>query len=144
MNSKSLPDTIRTIIAQAGGHSLHGAFVYIGAYDYSYRCAELHGEYQSGKPSRFISSQGGGHIQYEVGLQCRINGKRGRDWTLIIAYEPDDTYTLWLVEGHSERSADSMVLACQEDVYCDTLQSVIEAVYDRAILEHNGGFIPLS
>jgi hypothetical protein len=26
----------------------------------------------------------------------------------------------------------------------DTLQSVIESIYDRAIEEHNGGFIPLS
>ena len=36
-----------------------------------------------------------------------------------------------------------MVLACVLDVYCDTLQSVIEETYDRAIAEHNGGFIPL-
>jgi hypothetical protein len=37
-----------------------------------------------------------------------------------------------------------MVLACQEDVYCDTLQATIEVIYDQVILEHNGGFIPLS
>jgi len=48
------------------------------------------------------------------------------------------------VEGHRERSAESMVLARVEDVYCDCLQSVIESVYDRAIEEHNSGFIPLS
>lgn len=144
MNSKSLPDTIRTIIAQAGGHSLHGAFVYVGAYDYSNRCAQMHGEFRSGRPSRLAADQGGGFVDYEVGLHCRVNGKRGRAWTLIIAYESDDTYTVWLVEGHEARQADSMVLGHQEDVYCDLLQSVIEAVYDRAIQEHNGGFIPLS
>jgi len=144
MNSKTLPDTIRTIIAQAGGHSLRGAFVYIGAYDYSYRCAELHGEYRSGRPSRLVIDHGRGYVDYEVGLQCQVNGKRGRAWTLIITYEPDDTYTVWLIEGRGERSAESMVLARVEDVYCDTLQSVIESVYDRAIQEHNDGFIPLS
>jgi hypothetical protein len=36
-----------------------------------------------------------------------------------------------------------MVLACHRDVYCDTLQAAIEAAYDRAIVEHNEGFIPL-
>ncbi|HOW68823.1 MAG TPA: hypothetical protein P5186_29385 [Candidatus Paceibacterota bacterium] len=144
MNCKTLPDTIRTIIAQAWGHSLRSAFIYVGTYDYSYRCAELHGEYRSGRPSRLVTGQAGGYVDYEVGLQCQVNGKRGKAWTLIIAYEPDDTYTVWLIEGHRERSAESMVLARVEDVYCDTLQSVIESVYDRAIQEHNDGFIPLS
>ena len=37
-----------------------------------------------------------------------------------------------------------MVLARDEDVYCDMLQAVIEAAYDRAIEEHSGGFILLS
>jgi hypothetical protein len=144
MNSKTLPDTIQAIIAQAGGPSLHGAFVYIGAHDYTYRCAEMHGEFRSGQRSRLVKRDGVTVIDYEVGLQCRVNGKRGKDWTLIIAYEPDDTYTVRLVEAHKDRRPDSMVLACQEDVYCDTLQSVIESIYDRAIMEHNDGFIPLS
>ena len=75
---------------------------------------------------------------------ARLNkGKLGRAWTLIIAYEPNDTYTIWLVERHRGRKPDSMVLACERDVYCDTLQGVIKAVYDRAIREHNQGFIPL-
>jgi len=63
---------------------------------------------------------------------------------VIIAYEPDDTYTVWLVEGHRARQPDSMVLTCHRDVYCDTLQGVIEAAYDHAIREHNQGFIPLA
>ena len=37
-----------------------------------------------------------------------------------------------------------MVLACHRDVYCDLLKGLIEAVYDRAIQTHNGGFIPLT
>ncbi len=45
---------------------------------------------------------------------------------------------------HRGRQPGSMVLACHRDVCSDTLQSVIESVYDRAIIEHNRGFIPLS
>jgi len=84
-----------------------------------------------------------GFVEYEVGLQCHVNGKRGHRWTLVVAYEPNDTYTVWLVEGRWERKPDTMVLACEREVFCDTLRGTIEAVYDRAIREHNQGFIPL-
>ena len=144
MKLASLPDTVQAIFAQAGGLGLRGAFVYIGAQHFTYRCPEMVGEYRSSYPSQLKSEAGVGFVDYEVGLQCRVNGKRGHRWTLIIAYEPNDVYTVWLVEGHRGRQPGSMVLACQRDVYCDTLQGVIEAVYDRAIQEHNGGFIPLS
>ncbi len=144
MKTESLPETVQAILAQAGGLGLHGAFVYIGAQRFTYRCAEPHGEYRSSRPSRLVSESGVGFVDYEVGLQCRVNGKRGRAWTLIVAYEPDDTYTVWLVEGHAGRKPGSMVLACQRDVYCDTLQGVIEHAYDQAIRDHNQGFIPLS
>ncbi|HNQ89031.1 MAG TPA: hypothetical protein PKM73_10490 [Verrucomicrobiota bacterium] len=144
MKTESLPETVQAIIAQAGGLGLRGAFVYVGASAFTYRCAEPHGEYRSSRPSRLVSEGGQGFVDYEVGLQCRVNGKRGHVWTLIIAYEPNDVYTVWLVEAHRQRQPGSMVLACQRDVYCDTLQGVIEAAYDRAIQEHNQGFIPLS
>ena len=70
-------------------------------------------------------------MDYEVGLQCHVNGKRGHCWTLVIAYEPNDTYTVWLVEGHRGRKPDSMVLGCEREVFCDTLRGTIEAVHDR-------------
>jgi hypothetical protein len=144
VETSSIPETIRTILAQAGGHGLSGAFTYVGASQFTYRCSEVEGEYRSSRPSRMLSEAGLGFIDYEVGLQCRVNGKRGHAWTLIVAYEPNDTYTVWLVEGWRERKADSMVLACHREVYCDMLQAVIEQAYDHAIIEHNGGFIPLS
>jgi hypothetical protein len=143
MDPDSVPETIRTIITQAGGLGLRGAFTYTGAHDFRYRCARAEGEHRSAYRSRFTSEAGPPRIEYDVGIQARVNGKPGRAWTLIIAYEPDDTYTVWLVEGHPRRKPDSMVLACVLDVYCDTLQSVIEDAYDRAIVEHNEGFIPL-
>ena len=143
MKLESLPETVQAIIAQAGGLGLRGAFVYIGAQHFTYRCAEALGEYRSNRPSRLVSEGGQGFVEYEVGLQCRVNGKPGHAWTLIIAYEPTDVYTVWLVEAHKQRQPGSMVLARHEDVYCDTLQGVIEAAYDRAIRDHNQGFIPL-
>ena len=143
MKLESLPETVQAIIAQAGGLGLRGAFVYIGAQNFTYRCAEPVGEYRSSRPSRLVSEEGQGFVEYEVGLQCRVNGKPGHAWTLIIAYEPTDVYTVWLVEAHKQRQPGSMVLACHRDVYCDTLQGVIEAAYDEAIRTHNHGFIPL-
>jgi hypothetical protein len=39
MELASVPETIRTIIDQAGGLGLRGAFTYIGAHNFRYRCA---------------------------------------------------------------------------------------------------------
>ena len=58
MDAASLPETIRTIIDQAGGLGLRGAFTYIGASQFCYRCAEPHGEYRSASPSRLTSENG--------------------------------------------------------------------------------------
>lgn len=143
MDPASIPETIRTIIAQAGGLGLRGAFTYIGASRLRFRCAEPTGEYRSDYPSRLTSEGGAPRVDFDVGLEARVNGKPGRAWTLIIAYEPDDTYSVWLVEGHAHRKPSEMVLASIRDVYCEMLQSVIEQAYDRAIKEHNEGFIPL-
>ena len=144
MKLESLPDTIQAIVAQAGGLGLRGAFVYVGAHNLTYRCPEPVGEYRSSYRSRLASEAGLAFVEYEVGLQCRVNGRRGHRWTLVVAYEPNDTYTVWLVEGRRGRKPDSMVLACQREVFCDTLRGVIEAVYGLAFREHNQGFIPVT
>jgi hypothetical protein len=143
MDPDSIPETIRTIIAQAGGLGLRGAFTYIGATQFRYRCARAEGEYRSAYRSRLTSEGGPPRVDFDVGLETKVNGSTGRDWIQVIAYEPNDTYSVWLIEGHADRKAATMVLACVRDVYCDTLQLVIEQTYDRAIAEHNQGFIPL-
>ena len=142
MDAASIPETIRTIIDQAGGLGLRGAFTYVGARQFRYRCAQPDGEHRSAYTSRLASEDGPPRVDFNVGLQFLVNGRPGRKWTAVIAYEPDDVYSLWLVEWHPGRKADSMILACVRDVYCDTLQSVIEDTYDHAIAEHNEGFIP--
>ncbi len=94
--------------------------------------------------SRLTSEDGLPRVDFDVGLHFLVNGKSGRKWALVIAYEPNDLYSVWLVEGHEGRRAESMVLACHRDVFCDMLQAVIESIFDRAIAEHNNVFIPLS
>jgi hypothetical protein len=82
METRSLPEMIRTIIAQAGGLGLAGAFTYVGASQFTYRCPQAEGEYRSSRPSRLVSEAGLGFVDYEVRLQARVNGKHGRGWTL--------------------------------------------------------------
>ncbi len=144
MNLQSLPDTIQVIFATACGLDIRGAFVYVGAHQLRYRCAEASGEYRSGFESRLITKNGMPDVEFDVGLQFRVNGKPRKVWTVLIAYEPNDTYTVWLYEAKGGRTADSMVLACHREVYNDMLKEVIEQTYDQAIQTHNAGFIPLS
>ena len=138
--SNPLPDTIRTIIEQCGGRGLHGAFCYVGASELAFRCPQSEGSYRSGFRSK--TEDGTPGVTYEVGLRFRVNGRRGQAWTMFIVYEPDDTYTVWLVRliGRARRFD---VIACHRDVYCDTLKEVVEDTYDEGIRAHNEGFIPL-
>lgn len=58
------------------------------------------------------------------------SAKPGLRWEMVVAYEPDDTYTVWLWQWeHGEGE----LLDHREDVYCDQLQSVLEGMYDRAV-----------
>ena len=143
MDPKSLPETIRTITEQAGGLGLHGAFTYMGASKFVYRCAQSEGECRSGRPSCLKTEGTTTFVVFKVGLSCKVNGKSSRSGSLIITCEPDDTYTVWLFEGHAQRRADSMILACHSDVYCDTLKTIVGWGDDEAIQEHYGGFISL-
>jgi hypothetical protein len=60
----------------------------------------------------------------------------------VIAYEPNDTYTVWLVENRNNRNPSGMVLECMRDVYCDMLKDTIEQMYDQAVNEKCEGVIP--
>jgi hypothetical protein len=137
-----VPETIRTIIEQCGGMGLRGAFVYVGAQEFSYKCPNVRGECR-GSPSNITEH---GLVDYGVGLTFRVNGKRGANWRMMIAYEPDDTYSVYLwrraYPKEEEKGLRGVVLESADDVYCDTIKSVVEQMYDRAIKEHNDGFIP--
>ncbi len=143
-NPSGPPYTIRTIIEQCGGMGLRGAFVYIGASRFTYKCDDVESECRPGTRSSVTKE---GLVDYEVGLTVKVNGKRGAGWHMMIAYEPDDTYSVYLwrraYPNEEAKGLRGVVLNQCDDVYCDTLKEVVEKMYDRAIKEHNDGFIPL-
>lgn len=141
----TVPETIETMIQQLGGRNINSATCYVGAHNISWKCAESEGEYRSGFRSHVRDD---GLINWDVGLFFRVNGKKGQGWFMVVAYEGDDTYTVWLVRQTSMREhlnthKAGEVLGHREDVYCDELKCVVEEMYDRAIIEHNRGQIPL-
>lgn len=99
-------------INQLGGAGLHGALVYTGT-------------------KHIIKGK-----DY-VGLV--VNGKPGYQWLIKITLDFSDTYIVELLasQGGKERQ-----LAQQHGVYCDQLQSIVEGMYDEAIVDNNGGCIP--
>jgi hypothetical protein len=137
-----VPDTIRTIIEQCGGMGLRGAFVYVGAQEFNYKCPNVRGECRGSRSE--VTKEG--LVDYGVGLTFKVNGKRGANWRMMIAYEPDDTYSVYLwrraYPKDEEKGLRGNVIDVLNDVYCDTLKGVVEQMYDRAIKEHNDGFIP--
>jgi hypothetical protein len=88
-----------------------------------------------------------GLVDWDVGLCFRVNGRRKQDWRIMVAYEPSDTYTvyLWRTAKPTEERAGlrGVVINRLDDVYGEDLKGVVEQMYDRAIKEHNGGFIPI-
>ena len=141
--SKSVPYTIRTILQQMGGTGIKGALAYVGGQPSGYKCPQSDSEYRSGYRSH--EDEATGQVVWDVGLAFRVNGKRGQQWTMIVVYEPNDTYSVWLwrLLHWRERLTGKVgeVISHQDDVYCDMLQEVVEHMYDRAIQKHNQGFI---
>lgn len=100
-------------INQLGGTGLHGALVYIG--------------------TRHI-------IKGKDYIGLVVNGKPGYKWMIKITLHPSDTYIIELIASRGDKAENLDKL---ENVYCDQLQTVVEQMYDKAINEHNHGFIPL-
>lgn len=143
--SRVTPYTIRTIIEQLGGTGLRGALMYVGAHSLVYKCSEMEGECRPYHRSEYVTVEDmGACVAADVFLKFKVNGKRGQCWYQVIAYEPDDTYSVWLMRGDRKVTGTDVIIECARDVYCDSLKDVVEHMYDRAIKERNGGFINLS
>lgn len=67
----------------------------------------------------------------------QMNGKRFENWKIIIALEPLDFYTVYLFRSGKY----GINIEKNDCVYCDTLKSTVENLYDNAIKAHNNGFI---
>jgi len=131
---------IEQMIDQLGGLGLGGSFVYVGASQIVYKSRE---DESKPDPSRVTDV---GLIDYQTGLQFRINGKRF--WKIIVSLEPSDTYTVRLWQGYAMPKVAKLgkfgeILYEFTEVYCDSLQDIVEHIYDTAIEEYLDGFIPL-
>ncbi len=90
MEPAPIPETIRTIIDQAGGLGLRGAFTYIGASQLRYRCARADGEYRSAYPSRLTSEAGPPRVDFGV---IRL---RELPVPMACCDTPDRIYDYWM------------------------------------------------
>lgn len=139
-----IPYRITEIIAQVGGAGIHGAPCYTGG------CKGLcYKERDDGrKPDASRFDEETGSLHWEVGLSWLVNVKRNQTWKMVVAYEPCDTYTVYLLKIHGPMTAAktgklAVLVDSADDVYCDNLQRVAEGMYDDLIERVNGGFIPL-
>ena len=132
------------------GSGLRSALAYTGAHQLTYSC-----KYEFG--GGFSKVLDNGLVEAPVALTFKVNGKRGAGWRIIINIETNDTYSVRLWEAvrmGAKKAAKLMtenkpialgkVLAEAKDVYCDNLKQVVEQMYDNAIKQHCGGFVPLS
>lgn len=114
-------------------HGMVGALDYVGGHELFFTHPSDGRDHEC--RSSFHSHVGeNGSLKFEVGLSFRVNGKAGENWRMTIAYEPDDTYTVWLVRDLDRRhSTMSEVLATLGQVNSEDLQHAVESIYDEVV-----------
>jgi hypothetical protein len=135
--NSTLPVTIEAIL-NGLGRNLSGARIYVGASALGWRHPEDGRDYEC--RGTFPSVFDAGNVLSTVCVFFLCNGKPGEGWKFFIAYEPDDTFSVWLVRTAGDNIS---VISEHRDVYIDALKHVVETAYDDAIKEFNGGFISL-
>lgn len=129
---KITPYSIQHIMEQLR-HGMVGALDYVGGHELFFTHPPDGRDHEC-RSSSHSHIDKNGSPKYEVGLSFRVNGKAGEHWRMTIAYEPDDTYTVWLVRNLERRQSTlSEVLASMEQVSSDDLQHVVESIYDEAV-----------
>lgn len=140
----SMPYTIKTIFDQMNISYMRvgGSKLGFNMYNPKYDAVEL--QEASCYPEKHSSVGDGGRVQMAVGLYFRVNTTR--KIYMYVAYEPDDTYTVYLWQENPTKKflktgQLGTVLDERHCVYCDELAATIEAIYDKYINEHQQGFI---
>jgi hypothetical protein len=125
-------------IVNQTGRGLNGGLVYVGAKQFIGQDKDIGG---------FSTIDDHGCIVAGCYLMFQVNGKRGQNWKIIVALEPNDTYTarLWRKANAAEarQGKIGVIIGEASDVYCDTLQGTVEEMYDAAIREFCGGLITI-
>ena len=140
----SMPYTIKTIFDQMNISYMRvgGSKLGFNLYNPKYDAVEL--QEASCYPEKDSSISDSGRVQMAVGLYFRVNTTR--KIYMFVAYEPDDTYTVYLWQENPTKKflktgQFGTVLDKRHGVYCDELGATIEAMYDQYINEHQQGFI---
>jgi hypothetical protein len=138
---KITPYSIQNIMEQLR-HGMVGALDYVGGHELFFKHPPDGRDHEC--RSSFRSHLGeNGSLKYEVGLSFRVKGKQGENWRMTIAYEPDDSYTVWLVRDLDHRQSTlSEILASTEQVNSDDLQHVVESIYNEAVKSPEKDFAP--
>ena len=139
----STPYTIKTIMEQLGT-GLNGALAYIGAHSLYYTHPAGCRDRECRPSEDSMVNADVGTVKADVALWCKVNTRR--DVRICVAYETDDTYTvyLWRANGPAKRLETGKmgeVLEESHDVYCDMLPEVVERFYDEYIRQHQAGAI---
>jgi len=123
-------------------HGMVGALEYVGGHELFFNHPANGRDHHC--RSSFHSHVGeNGRLKYEVGLGFRVRGRPGESWRMTIAYEPDDTYTVWLMRDIGFRPLlISQVLATENDVSGDDLQKVVESIYDETVKRFERDLVP--
>lgn len=140
----SMPYTIKTIFNQMGLSYMRvgGSKLGFNLYNPKYDAVEL--QEASCYPQKHSSISDGGRVAMQVGIYFRVNTTR--KIYMYVAYEPDDTYTVYLWHEYPTKKflktgQLGTVLDERHGIYCDELGATIEAMYDKYINEHQRGFI---
>lgn len=137
---KITPYSIQNIMEQLR-HGMVGALNYVGGHELFFNHPPNGRDHECRSSFRSHVADNG-RLSYEVGLSFRVNGKPGENWQMTIAYEPDDTYTVWLLRDANRRKLRaglmSEVLASVEQITGDDLQHAVESIYDEAVKAPRG------
>ena len=79
-----------------------------------------------------------GALSYSIAIMFTPNTNVRTRFYVVL--EPSDTYSVYLVS----RGKNALTLIdSASDVYCDMLQSCVESMYDKYILQFQEGFISI-
>jgi hypothetical protein len=138
---KITPYSIQNIMEQLR-HGMVGALDYVGGHELFFNHPPNGRDHECRSSFRSHVGENGG-LKYEVGLNFRVNGKPGESWRMTVAYEPDDTYSVWLMRDSVRRQLSMPeVLANVDQVNSDDLQQAVESIYDEAIKASERDFVP--
>ena len=135
-----LPWRIQAIIDQMGGRGMNGALLYTGATGLTFKDAT-----PERTPTASYFDKETGAIHFDVGLMFKVNMRHGQTWKVVVALDPGDTYSVYLLHVAGIKT---FTLTCKlsdladsyTGVYADMLQDIVETVYDNQL---QGAGIPI-